>query len=210
MAAARRPSVGGRIHLPYWPAMTDYRTCKHCGGTTFCGGFKNAEGQLKTRTACTTCVIKSALNPKVVYDKVVCSVCNGTGIVRPGEESGRALARSRPLLLLVVALLGVSGVSLAFSIMAFTHEQRRLQQQTEKLAEEAIRSGPGIPLEELRARLAPGMSQDQVRTESGRPTGAKQIATGFTDVELWSYQCTDGRIELTFHDGKLEPLPPAR
>jgi hypothetical protein len=188
--------------------MSDYRSCKHCGGTSFCGGFKNAEGQVKTRTACTTCVVKSALDPKVVYDKVVCSVCGGTGVVKPGQEGGLARLFSRHLLVLAVVLILISGVSLVLSIVTFTRGQQNYQQLVEKLAQEAKQAGPGISREELRDRLQPGMTQEQVRTELGQPNGTKEVNRGFGDVELWSYECTDGHLELTFLDGKLRPLGP--
>src|SRR5262245_5471183 len=60
---------------------TQTQTCRHCQGTTFCGG--------PTQAACTSCKVESGLDANQEYKDVVCSVCHGTGLfMSPREPSG--------------------------------------------------------------------------------------------------------------------------
>jgi hypothetical protein len=73
--------------------------CRHCHGTTFCGGYER-NGTLWTSPACSTCLVKSGLPTVRRLHKVVCCVCGGTG-----DTSDRSRARLRSALLLFSGLL---------------------------------------------------------------------------------------------------------
>src|SRR5262245_45076427 len=94
--------------------MTSLYPCKHRHGTTFCSASRDATGKLKVRVACASCVVKAGLNPKGVYDKVVCCVCGGKGMVEPARESAKARPAHDRLLLVVLPVLLLSVVFFAF------------------------------------------------------------------------------------------------
>jgi hypothetical protein len=105
--------------------MGETKPCQHCNGTTYCGARRDETGKLKLRTACTTCVFKSALDPRVVYSMVVCSVCKGTG-KEPEAPAPQAKA-TPPWLYAVWGGIAVAALAVAvFGGIAFERERNRL------------------------------------------------------------------------------------
>ncbi|HEV3084890.1 MAG TPA: hypothetical protein VGY66_34335 [Gemmataceae bacterium] len=184
--------------------MDASRVCNHCHGTTYCGGCKDAAGNLKLRTACTTCVVKSALNPQVVYNKVVCSVCGGTGVVQPGHGA-RLSSRSGGAVLLVASLLcGLSIVFFVISILLVLRPQNESLKRREVDNAAAAMTAP-----ETRAKIALGMTTGEVIEKLGEPDPdmvKKDVGEGFDSLELWTYVCADGRVQISFRDGKVQAV----
>src|SRR5215472_11090438 len=99
--------------------------CKHCNGTTFCSATRDATGKLKTRPACVACLVKAGLNPMAIYDKVICSVCRGTGLVEVTREDPRA---SRPFpwyWLIITPLVVISLAALLISAISYYREEHK-------------------------------------------------------------------------------------
>jgi hypothetical protein len=185
--------------------MNGAQTCKHCRGTTFCGASRDSAGNVKFRTACTTCVIRSALNPKVVYAQVVCSVCGGTGVIDPGEQARQARRHSAPFLVAAVSFFLVSLVVLGASLVVYQRQPYR--DEAERLLQEADPNAT-MTKSELKAAVSIGMSQAQLKNVLGEPEATKEMGAGLSTIELWTYACTDGRVQISIRDGSVQGIAP--
>ena len=174
--------------------------CKHCNGTTFCSASRDAAGKLKTRPACVCCIVRAGLNPKGVYDKVVCSVCGGKGMVEPAPEPVKAKRRADRWLLLAVPLVLVALAFFVFSALSYYREQRQKYDDiVEQLLEE--RGGTAtMPLADARSAVQVGMSKEAVKLKLGEPYA---VRPGEGDAEFWIYRCKDGRLLITFMGGSV-------
>src|SRR5262245_58864185 len=110
--------------------------CVHCNGTTFCSASRDATGKLKTRPACVCCVVKAGLNPKGIYDRVVCSVCGGRGLVEPARVAPKV---KRPAnlwaLLVVLPALLVALLFFAFGAGSYYRQRRTDDDMADQLLE---------------------------------------------------------------------------
>jgi hypothetical protein len=184
--------------------MNGKQTCKHCRGTTFCGASRDSAGNIKFKTACTTCVIRSALNPKVVYAQVVCSVCGGTGVIDPGEQARQAQRHSAPFLVAAVSFFVVSLVVLGASLVVYQRQGYRDE------AQRLLQDDPNATMtkSELKAAVSIGMSQAQLKSALGEPESTKEMGAGVSTIELWTYVCTDGRVQISLRDGSVQGIAP--
>jgi hypothetical protein len=180
-------------------------TCKHCNGTTFCGGTKAANGTVKKRVACVSCVVRSALNPNVVYDRVLCSVCGGTGIVTAQAEGKKT---KTPLwVLLVMPLMSGTILALIITVLSFQFELRRYKDLAEQLS--AIwDKGRDTPAKEVLGKLGRGMKKADVKVRVGDPdTSYVPNAAGPEGQrEYWYYNCPDGRVTVLFLEDTVEKV----
>jgi hypothetical protein len=171
--------------------------CKHCNGTTFCSATRDATGKLKTRPACVGCLVKAGLNPKAIYDKVICSVCRGTGLVELTREAPRAPRPFSWYWLIITPLLVISLAALLSSAFYSYREEHKYDNGQDILRqrdEEAIRSTAGLPLSAIRTIVHQGMTKDAVSRELGDP----MHITGQGFSEVWNYRCKDGTLTITF------------
>jgi hypothetical protein len=178
-------------------------TCRHCNGTTFCGGSLGAGGKLKKSPACISCVVKSGLDPATIHDRVVCSVCGGVGVVEPRKEPLRS-APTPVWMLLMVPLFVSTVIALVLTLISYNSELARNRELQEKLAETwTVRHG-NLMVEEIRAKVAAGMSKEEARELLGNPDAKKELGSGVGMTELWYYNCVDGRLVITIQDGTVQ------
>jgi hypothetical protein len=180
--------------------MTSHHPCKHCNATTFCSASRDGAGQLKTRPACVCCLVKAGLNPNGVYDKVICSVCRGTGLVAPPRER----ARPRPIvdraLLIVLPALLVALVILAAGALSYYRQRLEYEAVVDQLLEERGGAAATLSLSEARAMIQGGMAGDAVKAALGEPYAVRQ---GEGEQEFWIYRCKDGKMIVTLINGAV-------
>jgi hypothetical protein len=176
--------------------------CVHCNGTTYCGAFKR-KGVLMTQPACPTCLVKSGLHPKATYHKVICSVCEGTGVVQPGAKN-RARTRSptQQLLFYSPFVLGTIVLSIA-SIIAFFQKQEKEKTERDTYIKETFRVTTTMTWLEIKEQVQIGMSREVVLEVLGAPNFVKDLASGMGTLEVWQYNCKDGQVQISFQDGKV-------
>jgi len=83
------------------PAMTHTaeRTCPHCKGTGYCSACADTDGALTCEPSCESCKARAHLKLSEALYFARCSVCGGTGHLRPFYEyrgESDYLARSLP------------------------------------------------------------------------------------------------------------------
>jgi hypothetical protein len=178
--------------------------CKHCRGTTFCGGSYNA-GQLKTQPACPSCLIKSKLNPNGIYDRVVCSVCGGSGVAVPEKKSRSRRGLTAEWLIAFVAVLLALVFSASTSIYYYL-ETERYRTIVENFLRDQGNDPSKMSIAEVKSMLKGGMTRKEVREAIGDPNATKVIDSGLVVIELWTYRCQDGRLQLSLADGKLQAM----
>jgi hypothetical protein len=174
--------------------------CKHCNGTTFCSASRDAAGHLKTRPACVCCVVKAGLNPKAIYDKVVCSVCGGRGMVEPARESVKIKRRPNRWLLVVLPLLLLALLFFVFSALSYYRQRHDYDDIVDQLLEERGGAAVILPLSDARSAVHAGMSKEAVKLALGEPYA---IRPGDNDQEFWIYRCKDGKLLITFMGGSV-------
>ena len=183
---------------------TPSHPCPHCNGTTYCGGFLRA-GVLMTQPACTSCAVKSGLPERGTYHRVICSVCRGTGI-RP-RDLGRSSKYSPAFLFLLVSpLLLAAGAVLCLSLLALVKYLHQDEEVRHGLQQAVERRRLEISGEEMKGLVPTGMTRDGVRKLVGEPETTREIDSGLDTLELWYYQCTDGRVQISFLDGKVQAV----
>jgi hypothetical protein len=182
------------------------RTCPHCSGTTFCGGYRH-RGNLLTQPACTTCVVKSGLRPTGTYHRIICSVCGGTGVVQPKEVAARKGPSTTLLLALCVVLLVASGF---FALSVFWYY--RSAEQPEEIRENVARTTDlprrNISCTNFRDKLGIDMTKFQVQATVGEPDATHETGSGLSTVEFWYYGCNDGRVEVRLQGGRVIAIKP--
>jgi hypothetical protein len=164
-------------------------------------------GKLKVRTACTSCVVHSALDPRVVYTMVVCSVCRGTGREPEAkgahgkqEASGWSYALVTPLMIVVLALAVFSGI-------AFERSRTRLKDEAELFQREKVLRPGGAWAEDVKQRVEIGMDTDVLKDELGEPDSVKLYQEGFENgMELWTYRCRDQPVWVSVQAGKVKSV----
>jgi hypothetical protein len=176
--------------------------CPHCNGTTFCGGFFRG-GMLMTEAACASCAVKSGLPDRGSYHKVVCSVCGGTG-VRPKGSSGSSKYSQGFVMLLVSPLLLAAGALLCLSVLGLVKWLNQDEEVRAGLRQAVQRRHLEISGEELKAFVPVGSTRDEARRMLGEPDTSREMESGQDAVELWYYQCNDGRVQITFFNGKVQ------
>jgi hypothetical protein len=188
--------------------MSTARTCKHCNGTTYCGGSISAtSGKLRTRPACPTCLVKSRLDPAGIYDRVVCSVCHGTGAVLPASETAPSRQASpwgfAAVVAVVLAAVAFFSISLIFYLRALKTPDEMRQAIQEQSRNSARESRDAIKL-----RVGVGMTRDYVEYALGEPDSSREMRNGNAILELWNYECADGHVEISILDGKVQSVKP--
>jgi hypothetical protein len=61
-----------------------------------------------------------------------------------------------------------------------------------------------MPAAKVRGQIAPGMSEEEVRARLGRPHALNELEAGLSPLELWYYNCADGRVLITIRGGKVK------
>ena len=170
--------------------------CTHCNGTTFCGGFKR-KGPLVTQPACTTCLVKSGLPPKEVHHRVICAVCGGTGLMPPRKRA------TGPSLVIAAPLLIAAGAFLTLGIVGFYRYLTKSEEVKQGIENTVNTTALPVSTAELREKLTMGMSKDDLLKSLGNPNFAKSIDNGDSSLDLWYYQCADGRVLISMRDDKI-------
>jgi len=188
--------------------MSKPLTCRHCNGTTFCGGsISSSSGKLRTRPACPTCLVKSRLDPGGIYDRVVCSVCQGTGLVQPASETPRTRKASPWSVVAVVAIVAAAAIFFSVSFYFYMRglstpdeSRRAIQELSRKTARESR--------DTIKLRVSAGMTRDYVEYALGKPDTTQEMNNGDILLELWEYECADGRVQISILDGKVQSVKP--
>jgi len=102
-----------------------FLTCKHCQGTTYCATLRRrVAGKEKRGPACPSCLIKSGLPPLSLIRPVVCSVCDGRGLVE-AVKLGPASWVGVLVLTLLLSVVGLGGMAVgAFLIPDSPQDQQ--------------------------------------------------------------------------------------
>jgi hypothetical protein len=185
--------IAGAIMVSHYP-------CKHCNGTTFCSASRDGAGQLKTRPACVCCLVKAGLNPNAIYDKVICSVCGGTGLVEPARERPRPRPIVDRALLVVLPALLAAVVVLAAGGWSYYRQRLEYEAVVDQLLEERGGAAVTLSLSEARALVQGGMTGEAVRAALGEPYAVRQ---GEGEQEFWIYRCKDGKMIVTLINGAV-------
>jgi hypothetical protein len=184
--------------------MSETKPCKHCNGTTYCGARLNSSSRkLKVAAACTTCVAKSHLDPRVVYTKVVCSVCRGTGTEPEGQSPAAEQETSVWLYILVTPLMILALVLAAFGGIAYERASRRLQDEAERFQQEKVLRPEGQQSVDVIQRVEIGMDEAALKDELGEPDSIKPYEDSVPPLEMWTYRCRDKPVRVSLRSGKV-------
>jgi hypothetical protein len=93
-------------------------------------------------------------------------------------------------------LVAIAGLALWFQAV----RSRDLAVKTSKLLSGRTET---IPAAKVRGQIAPGMSEEEVRAMLGRPHALNELEAGLSTIELWYYNCADGRVLITIRGGKV-------
>jgi hypothetical protein len=184
--------------------MSETKSCKHCNGTTYCGArLDSPSGKLKVGSACTTCVAKSHLDPRVVYTKVVCSVCKGTG--REPEDPAPAEKQETSVwsYVLVISLMIPALVLAVFAGIAYERESHRLQDEAEQFQQERVLRPEGERSADVMQRVKIGMDESALKRELGEPDSTKLYEDSDSPLDLWTYRCRDKPVWVGLRSGKV-------
>jgi hypothetical protein len=179
--------------------MPAVHTCLHCNGTTFCSAFRDANGKLKLRPSCISCVVKSGLDPQGIYDKVVCSVCGGAGMVAPRGENDRRRKPAGFLLALVTSLLAASLVFSFSGFLYFNNQRDKYEEMLDQQMDADSNTGQMTKIE-VRDCVPVGLKQEEVKNRLGEPYHIRSVNK---DQETWTYRCRDGKMQITFMNGTV-------
>jgi hypothetical protein len=177
--------------------MPAVHSCLHCNGTTFCSASRDGNGKLKIRPSCICCIVKAGLDPQGIYDKVVCSVCGGAGIVVPRAESDQRRKLSGFWLALVTSLLAASLTFSAVTFLYFTNQQDKYEEMLDQQMDADSNTGQ-MTKTEVRASVPVGLKQEEVKNRLGEPYHIRNVDK---DQETWTYRCRDGKMQITFMNG---------
>jgi hypothetical protein len=174
--------------------------CPHCGGTSFCGGFRR-KGVLITQPTCPTCVVRSGLSVEDPHHRVVCSVCNGTGVVQPPKAG----PGQHSLLRWVVALsLLLIALSLTFLSVVYLVRDLRQPEEIREGVWKTVQLRPRtMSVSEIKASVPVGVSATAVRALLGDPDRRHQAESGVSTIEIWYYGAADGEVQITLQDDKV-------
>jgi hypothetical protein len=166
----------------------------------------SSSGKLKIRPGCPTCIAKSALNPKVFYDRVVCSVCGGTGIVQPKPQPS-GVSKASIIWLGLASLVVIAALSfMTRNIMAYKREAYQYRDLVDELTQSEENSRSTLSQAELLEKVRVGMTKDQVKEELGDPDSIRSFGTEPATTELWRYNCTDGHVVITIYNEAVQVL----
>jgi len=184
------------------------RICKHCNGTTYCGGsISRTSGKLKTQPACPTCLVKSRLDPAGIFERVVCSVCRGTGLV---DSTAHDVPRTKKVpawVMIAVAVVCVTSVLFLAATVYFYYRESLTPDDIRRALLDQSRAAARESSETIRDRVSVGMSGDYVQWVLGDPDGTRQISSDESVLELWQYECRDGaRVQISILDGKVQAI----
>jgi hypothetical protein len=185
--------------------MTSPRICRHCNGTTYCGAtISPTSGKLKTRPACLSCIVASGLDPAGIYERVVCSVCRGTGLVQlpPAQQ-----VRQAPgwLLVSVCVLLSVTVTFVGVAAYYSWRDETKYQGVTEQMREQSHRAARESG-EAMRQRIHVNMLEETVRLVAGDPDKIEAMSNGDSTFELWHYKCGNDHVRISILDGKVQSI----
>jgi hypothetical protein len=186
--------------------MSETKPCKHCNGTTYCGARLDSSGKIKARTACTTCVVKSALNPRVVYNMVVCSVCQGTGREPEIHAPAAKHETSMWLYALVISLMLLALVLAGFSGIAYERASHRLQEEADLFQQEKVLRPEGKRSVDVLQKVEVGMDEAALKDELGDPDSIKVYEDTQPPLELWTYRCRDKPVWVSLRAGKVSSV----
>jgi hypothetical protein len=163
----------------------------------------DSSGKLKARAACTTCVAKSALDPRVVYTMIVCSVCRGTG--RESEIQAPAPKQETSVwwYVLVIPLMTLALVVAVFGGIAYERAGRRLQDEADFFQQEKVLRPGGERAGDVIQRVPVGMDETTLKEELGEPDSIKVYEDSVPPVELWTYRCRDKPVRVSLKEGKV-------
>lgn len=173
--------------------MAETNLCPHCNGTTYCGARRDPSGKLKWRAACTTCAVKSALDPHKVYTQVVCSVCRGTG---KAPEAHAALVKQRDSLLLYAVVIPLVVLSLGLAVIggiAYERYGTRYQEELERIEQEQVFRPEGALAKDVLTKVKVGMDTAALTDALGAPEAVRTFQ-GPEGLDLWLYRCRDKKI----------------
>jgi hypothetical protein len=94
---------------------------------------------------------------------------------------------------------------LGLSIWAFYGEQRKYSGAAERILEDS-RKAARVSTEIMRERVTVGMTKDYVQQVLGEPDSTREISNGDSRLELWYYQCDDGKVQISILDGKVQSV----
>jgi hypothetical protein len=106
--------------------------------------------------------------------------------------------------LLVSPLLFVAGALLCLSLLGLTKYLHQDEEVREGLRQTVERRRREISGDEMKGLIPVGTTVEGVRRLVGEPDTTREINSGVDTLELWYYQCTDGRVQISFLDGKVQ------
>jgi hypothetical protein len=171
----------------------------------YCGASISASsGKLKTRPACLSCIVASSLDPAGMYERVVCSVCRGAGLVHvPASQQ----AHQAPgwLLISVWVLMSVSLTFFGVTAYFTWREQTKYQGVTEQTRERSHKASRESA-EAMLQRIHINMPAESVQMIAGPPDKIEVMSNGDSTIELWDFQCGNDHIRMSIQDGKVQSI----
>jgi hypothetical protein len=110
------------------------------------------------------------------------------------------------LFVLVSPLILAAGAVLCLSLLAlvkYLHQDEEVRQGLQHAVQQRRLELSG---EEMKWLVPAGMTREGVRRLVGEPETTREIDSGLDTLELWYYQCTDGRVQISFLDGKVQAV----
>jgi hypothetical protein len=144
--------------------------------------------------------VLSGLDPnRGVYDKVVCSVCRGRGVIDPNDRAERAAGTPAWVPYLIAVILAVVAIGLA-GWSAYRVAARTDDDPIDLLFRDSPTPNSDLTKDDLMQRVEGGMTKEKVKEVVGFPTLIKESPEG---TDTWMFHCRDGRVMITFTDGKV-------
>jgi hypothetical protein len=128
-------------------------------------------------------------------------------LVQPASETPRTRKASRWGVAAVVAIVAAAAVFFSVSFYFYLRtlntpeeSRRAIQELSRKTARESR--------DTVKLRVSVGMTRDYVEYALGKPDTTQEMNNGDVALELWEYECADGRVQISILDGKVQSVKP--
>jgi hypothetical protein len=104
---------------------------------------------------------------------------------------------------IVVAAVAFFSISLFFYIRTQSAPEElrsKIRAQSHQTAHESTDS--------IKSRVGTGMTKEFVEFALGVPDKIDEMTSGESQLELWEYECADGRITISMLNGKVQSVRP--
>jgi hypothetical protein len=139
----------------------------------------------------------------VVYTKVVCSVCKGTGREPETPAPTEKHETSVWSYILVIPLMIPALVLAVLAGIAYERTSRRLQEEAEQFQQEQVLRPEGERSADVIQRVKIEMDEAALKNLLGEPDSIKIYEDTEPPLILWMYRCRDKPVWVGLKSGKV-------